>query len=67
MCTSKDGACGEGSKSYFVRAKVKAEGLNETLGKRLAKKYVEIFGYAISCIQTSVLLDRLMSDRYKRR
>ena len=50
MCTSKDAACGEGSKRYFVRAKVKAEGLNETLGKKLAKKYVEIFGYASSCI-----------------
>ena len=46
MRTSKEGTCGGGSKSYFVRAKVKAEGLNETLGKRLAKKYVEIFGYA---------------------
>ena len=34
------------SESYFARAKVRAEGLNETLAKRLAKKNVEIFGYA---------------------
>ena len=67
MRTSKEGTCGGGSKSYFVRAKVKANGLNETLRKRLPKKYVEIFNYASSWIQTSVLLDRLMSDKYKRR
>ena len=67
MRTSKEGTCGGGRKSYYVRAKVQAEGLNETLGKRLAKKYMEIFGYASSCIQASVLLDRLMSDKYKKR
>ena len=67
MRTSKEGTCGGGSKSYFVRAKVKAKGLNETLRKRLPKKYVGIFNYASSWIQTSVLLDRLMSDKYKRR
>ena len=48
MRTSKKGTCGAGSKSYFARAKVKAKGLNETLRKRLAKKYVEIFNYASS-------------------
>ena len=48
MRTSKEGTCGGGSKSYFVRAKVKAKGLNETLRKRLPKKYVEIFNYANS-------------------
>ena len=66
MRNSKEGTCGGGRKSYFVRAKVQAEGLNETLGKRLPKEYIEIFGYASSCIQSSVLLDRLMSDKYKR-
>ena len=63
MRTSKEGTRGGSSKSYFVRGKVKAEGLNETLGKRVAKKNVEIIGYASSWIQTSVLLDRLMSER----
>ena len=67
MRTSKEGTCGGGSKSYFVRAKEKAKGLNETLRKRLPKKYVEICNYASSWIQTSVLLDRLMSHKYKRR
>ena len=67
MRTSKEGTCGGGSKTYFVRAKVKAKGLNETLRKRLPKKYVEIFNYASSWIQTSVLLHRLMSDKYKTR
>ena len=67
MPTTKEGTCGGSSKSYFVRGKVKANGLNETLRKRLAKKYVEIFNYASSWIQTSVLLYRLMSDKYKRR
>ena len=38
---------------------VKAKGLNETLGKRLLKKNVEIFGYAGSWIQTRVLLEHL--------
>ena len=38
---------------------VKAKGLNETLGKRLLKKNVEIFGYASSWIQTKVLLEHL--------
>ena len=33
MRTSKEGTCGEGSKRYFVRAKVKAKALNETLHK----------------------------------
>ena len=48
--TSKEGTCGGGSESYFARANGKAEGLNETLGKRLAKTNVEIFGYASSWI-----------------
>ena len=48
MPTTKEGTCGGSSKSYFVRGKVKAKGLNETLRKRLAKKYVEIFNYASS-------------------
>ena len=63
---SKEGTCGAGSKSYFARTKKKAEGLKKTLGKRLAKKNVEIFGYASSWIQTGVVLDTLMSDSYKR-
>ena len=67
MRTSKESTCGRGSKSHFVRGKVKAKGLNETLRKRLPKKYVEIFNYASSWIQTSGLLHRLMSDKYKRR
>ena len=41
--------------------------MNETLGKRLAKKNVEIFGYGSPWIQTGVLLDTLISDEYKRR
>ena len=67
MRNSKEGTCGGGRKKYFARAKVQAEGLNETQGKRLAKKYIKMFGYASSWIQTSVLLDKLMSDKYKRR
>ena len=38
---------------------VKAWGPNETLGKRLLKKNIEIFGFAGSCIQTKVLLEHL--------
>ena len=38
---------------------VKAKGLNETLGKRLLNKNVEIFGYAGSWIQTRVLIEHL--------
>ena len=48
MRTRKESTCGGGSKSYFVRDKVKAKSLNETLRKRLPKKYVEIFNYASS-------------------
>ena len=64
--TSKESNCGGGSKSYFARAEKKDEGLNETLGRRLAKKNVEIFGYVGLWIQAGVLLDALMSDKYKR-
>ena len=46
--TSKEGTCGGGSKSYFARAEKKAERQKETLGRRLAKKNVQIFGYASS-------------------
>ena len=66
MRTSKEGTCGGGRKSYYVRAKVQAEGLNETLAKRLAKKYIEIFGYASSWIQASVLLDSLFQISIKK-
>ena len=38
---------------------VKAKGLNETLGIRLLKKNVEIFGYAGLWIKTRVLLEHL--------
>ena len=48
ILTSKEGTCGGGSSSYFARAEKKAEGLNETLGRSLAKKNVEISGYASS-------------------
>ena len=37
-------------KVTFQEPMEKAEGLNETLGKRLAKTNVEIFGYASSWI-----------------
>ena len=33
-----------------------AEGLNGTLSNRLAKKKVEILGYATSCIKSRALL-----------
>ena len=58
--TRKEGTCGGGSESYYARAEEKAEGLNETLGNRLAKKNVEMPGYASSWIQAGVVLDTLI-------
>ena len=46
--------CGEGHDAGTER---KAEGLNGTLSKRLAKKKVEMLGYATSWIKLRAPLD----------
>ena len=49
--------CGEGRECYYARTERKAEGLNRTLSNRLAKKKVEMLGYATLCIKSRALLN----------
>ena len=49
--------CGEGRECYYAGTERKAEGLNGTLSNRLAKKKVEMLGYATSCIKPRAPLD----------
>ena len=49
--------CGEGRECYYAGTERKAEGLNGTLSNRLAKKKVEMLGYATSCIKPRALLN----------
>ena len=44
-----------------------AEGLNGTLSNRLAKKKVEMLGYATSWIKPGAPLDTRIVNQYKRR
>ena len=49
--------CGEGRECYYAGTERKAEGLNRTLSNRLAKKKVEMLGYATSWIKPRAPLD----------
>ena len=49
--------CGGGRECYYAGTERKAERLNGTLSNRLAKKKVEMLGYATLWIKARALLD----------